>query len=339
LDKDETEYDIVSIAKLIMTLKGLLFFLVFPAIAADLPGSQDPPLMRRYAGSEIIGYRAPRFDEYLMPLGKPTSQDPPAYVKGEKVEGLLSRYTYIAPEGRTPTEVFRNYQLEFQRMNLVTMYQKGPDGPGWFGPTLSRADDEDGLKQILTYNEAQERVLTGKSKDTQPIWYFVFISAYRDGLIPDRLQGVVKKDRTLIHVAVMAPEKLEHNMEFVNAADMARALKDSGKVALYGIHFDTDKDTLRADSNAMLDEISRLLASDPQVRLHVVGHTDSQGAPDHNLDLSRRRAATVVHALTSRYNIASARLDSFGCGPYAPAASNADEDGRAKNRRVELVKR
>ena len=207
-----------------------------------------------------------------------------------------------------------------------------------FGPTLGRADDEDGLKQILTYNQAQERVLTGKSKDSQPVWYFVFITAYKDGLIPDRLQRVVRKERTLIHIAVMAPEKLEHNMEFVNAADMARALKDSGKIALYGIHFDTDRDTLRADSNAMLDEISRLLTSDPQIRLHVVGHTDSQGTPDHNLDLSRRRAATVVHALTSHYNIAPARLDSFGCGPYAPAASNADEDGRAKNRRVELVK-
>ena len=321
-----------------MKLKGLLFFLVFPAIAADLPGSQDPPLMKRYAGSEIIGYRTPKFDEYLMPLGKPTSQDPPAYEKSQKVEGLLSRYTYVAPEGRTPAEVFRNYQLEFQRMNLVTMYEKGANAPGWFGPTLGRADDEDGLKQMLTYNEAQERVLTGKSKDAQPVWYFVFITAYKDGIIPDRLQGVVKKDRTLIHIAVMAPEKLEHNMEFVNAADMARALKESGKIALYGINFDTDKDTLRADSKAMLDEISHLLGSDPQARLHVVGHTDNQGAPDHNLDLSRRRAAAVVRALTSQYSIASARLDSFGCGLYAPVASNADEDGRAKNRRVELVK-
>lgn len=120
-----------------MKLQGLLFFLlIFPVIAADLPGSQDPPLMKRYAGSEIIGYRAPKYDEYVMPLGKPTSQDPPAYVKQQKVEGLLSRYTYIAPEGRTPAEVYRNYQLEFQRMNLITMYEKDADVPGWFGPTL-----------------------------------------------------------------------------------------------------------------------------------------------------------------------------------------------------------
>jgi OOP family OmpA-OmpF porin len=326
------------VAEAHMKLKSLLFFLMIPAIAADLAGSKDPPLMKRFAGSEIIGYRSPKFDEYVMPLGKPTSQDPPAYEKSQKLEGLLSRYTYIAPEGRTPAEVFRNYQLEFQRMDLVTMYEKGANAPGWFGPTLGLAEHEDDLKQILTYNEAQERVLTGKSKDSQPTWYFVFITSYRDGLIPDRLQSAVKKDRTLIHIAVLAPEKLQNNMEFVNAADMARALKETGKIALYGIHFDTDKDTLRADSKAMLDEISRMLASDPQVRLHVVGHTDNQGTPDHNLDLSRRRAAAVVRALTSQYGIAAPRLDSFGCGLYAPMASNADEDGRAKNRRVELVR-
>ena len=60
-----------------MKLKGLLFFLVFPAIAADLPGSQDPPLMKRYAGSEIIGYRTPKFDEYLMPLESPLPRTRP----------------------------------------------------------------------------------------------------------------------------------------------------------------------------------------------------------------------------------------------------------------------
>jgi OmpA-OmpF porin, OOP family len=322
-----------------MKLTVLLpFLLTLPLTAADMPGSQDPPLMKRYAGSEIIGYRAPKFDEYIVPLGKPTALDPPAYVKSQKVEGLLSRYTYVAPEGRTPAEVFRNYQLEFQRLNLVTMFEKGVNVTGWFGPTTGRAADEDGLGQILSYNEAQERVLTGKSKDPQPVWYFVFVTAYKDGNMPDRLRESVTKGRTLVHLVVVAPEKLEQKMEFVNAADMARSLMDTGKVALYGINFDTDKDTLRADSKPTLDEIGRLPASDPQAKLHIVGHTDAQGTPEYNLDLSRRRAAAVVRALTSQYGIAAARLDSFGCGLYAPVASNAAEEGRAKNRRVELVK-
>ena len=82
--------------------RWLPLLLIWPAAAADLPGSQDPPLMKRYAGSEIIGYRSPKFDEFVLPLGKPTQLDPPAYVKSQKVDGLLSRYTYVAPEGRTP---------------------------------------------------------------------------------------------------------------------------------------------------------------------------------------------------------------------------------------------
>lgn len=126
--------------------------------------------MKRYAGSEIIGYRSPKFDEFLLPLGKPSQIDPPAHEKSQKVEGLMSRYTYLAQEGRTPAEVFHNYQLEFQRLNLVTLFEKGPKMSGWFGPTLARASDEDGLGQILSYNEAQERVLSGKSKDPQPTW-------------------------------------------------------------------------------------------------------------------------------------------------------------------------
>jgi outer membrane protein OmpA-like peptidoglycan-associated protein len=68
-----------------------------------------------------------------------------------------------------------------------------------------------------------------------------------------------------------------------------------------------------------------------------VGHTDNQGRADYNLDLSRRRAASVVRELAGKYGIAPERLDSFGCGLYAPVASNENEDGRAKNRRVELV--
>jgi len=119
---------------------------------------------------------------------------------------------------------------------------------------------------------------------------------------------------------------------------MARSLADTGKIALYGIHFDTDKDTLRPDSKPTLDEIGRLMSTDPQTRLRIVGHTDNQGASDYNLDLSRRRAAAGLRALTDQYHIAPARLDSFGCGLYAPVASNATDDGRAKNRRVELVK-
>ena len=200
----------------------------------------------------------------------------------------------------------------------------------------SRGQDQIG--QILAYNESQERVLVAKSKDAKPTYYYLFVTSYRDGVIPPRLQSSVAKESSLAELIVIAPEAMEENMTLLNAADMSKALADSGKVALYGINFDTDKDTLRPDSQPTLKEIGKLLTDNPNLKIHVVGHTDDQGKPDYNLDLSRRRAAAVTRELTSKYGIAANRLDSFGCGPYAPAASNDSEEGRAKNRRVELVK-
>src|SRR5690349_2700128 len=95
------------------TLGLLALVLSLNGRAADIPGSKDPAGVQRYTGSEIIGYHAGKFDEFLLPLGPPTQLAPPAYAKSLKTEGLISRYTYLAPAGRSPAELFRNYQLEF----------------------------------------------------------------------------------------------------------------------------------------------------------------------------------------------------------------------------------
>src|SRR5690349_11696832 len=293
--------------------------------------------MKRYEGSEIIGYRQAKFDEYLLPLGRQVTYTPLVFQKSQKVEGLVSRYTYLAPQGRTPAEVMQNYKLEFTRLGLVTMYEKGAADQGWFGPTFGNIENEDDLGQILSYNESQERLLVGRSKDAQPTYYEVFVTSYKDGIIPPRLAKSVAKDRTMAEVIVITPQKLEQKMVFVNADEMKRSIGDTGKVALYGLFFDTDKDTMRADSAPTMEEIAKLMRANPQMKLRVVGHTDNQGAEAYNLDLSKRRAAGVAQQLVSKYRIAAARLDSFGAGLYAPVTSNQTDDGRAKNRRVELV--
>lgn len=319
-------------------LAVLLMLLPVYALAADLPGSKDPAGMKRYEGSEIIGYHAPKYDDYQLPLGPPTQMSPPLYAKSQKVSGLLSRYTYMAPAGRSPAEVFHNYESEFQRLDLETLYAKAAGEHGWFGPTLDAQADEDGIKQILAYNEAEERVLIGRTKDAQPTYYYVFVTSYKDGVIPERLRKAMTPGRVLAELIVIAPQQMEQRMAFVSAADMSRSLADTGHIALYGVYFDTDQDVVRPDSQKTLQEIARLLSSQPALRLHIVGHTDNQGTEAHNLDLSRRRAASVVRDLSSKYAVAANRLDSFGAGWFAPVTSNESEDGRAKNRRVELVR-
>ncbi len=305
--------------------------------AADLAGSKDPAGMKRYEGSEIIGYREPKFDEYVLPLSAPTELSPPKYTKSLPVDGQVSRYTYIAPAGRTATELLRNYKLEFQRLGVDTLYEKKAGERGWFGPTFEKIAEEDGLAQILAYNEADERMLVGKTRAAKPSYYVVFVTSYKDGVIPERLQSVVQKARAIAELVVIAPDVMEHKMAFVNADEMKTQMHETGKIALYGIYFDTDKDALKSESQPTITEIAKLLKSDPSLRIHIVGHTDNQGKPDYNLDLSRRRAASVVRAITSQ-GIAADRLDSFGCGVYAPVASNETEEGRSKNRRVELTR-
>ncbi|HEY6766176.1 MAG TPA: OmpA family protein [Candidatus Sulfotelmatobacter sp.] len=320
-----------------------VMFLIFLSLALmncaaqDLANSKDPAGMKRYEGSELIGYRAPRFDEYLIPLGPPTGTSPLAYGKSTPVEGQVSFYTYLAPAGRSPAELFRNYKLEFQRLGIEIQYEKKPGEGGWFGSVSDKLSSQDDLNQMLAYDEAEERLLVGKSRDAKPNYYMVFVTAYKDGTIPDRLQGKVAVGQPLAALVVITTDTMEKKMAFVNADDMKQALHDSGKVVLYGLYFDSDKDLVKAESQPTLLEIAKLFKSDPSLRVHVVGHTDNQGKADYNLDLSRRRAASIARDLTGKYGIAANRLDAFGCGVYAPVASNEAEDGRAKNRRVELV--
>jgi OOP family OmpA-OmpF porin len=121
------------------------------------------------------------------------------------------------------------------------------------------------------------------------------------------------------------------------ADSMARAILDAGRVALYGIYFDFNKSDLKPESKSTLDEIAKLLGLNPQLKLHVVGHTDNVGEFGYNMTLSQARADAVVKALVMEYKIAAVRLKPSGVGPLCPVAANTTDEGRAKNRRVELV--
>ena len=105
-----------------------------------------------------------------------------------------------------------------------------------------------------------------------------------------------------------------------------------------GIYFETGKSELKPESAQAIAEVAKLLKEDAGLKLYVVGHTDNAGALEGNMKLSQDRAQSVVQALVRTHGLEAARLKAYGDGPYAPVASNDSEDGRAKNRRVELVK-
>ena len=123
-----------------------------------------------------------------------------------------------------------------------------------------------------------------------------------------------------------------------DAASFGNDLKTTGHSAVYGILFDTGLADIKPESALAIGEVARLLKADPGLKVFVVGHTDAVGGVDANAKLSQARAEAVVQALVRDHGIAAARLLAHGSGPFAPVASNDAEEGRAKNRRVELVK-
>lgn len=160
------------------------------------------------------------------------------------------------------------------------------------------------------------------TRDGKSVW--VELVATGSG---DRYDMVVVEEEAMVQEIV------------ANAETLRKGLSSEGHVAVYGIYFDTDQAVIKPESEPALQEMAKLLAGDPKLSVFIVGHTDNTGTLEHNLKLSETRATAVVTALTTKHKIAAARLRASGVGPLAPVASNDIEEGRAKNRRVELVKR
>lgn len=134
----------------------------------------------------------------------------------------------------------------------------------------------------------------------------------------------------------------ESQMDQVIVADAEALEKEinlTGKVAVYGIYFDTGKAEVKPESGPALTEIAKLLQKNSGMKIYVVGHTDGVGEFDYNMGLSQRRAVAVVEVLVSEHGVDRGRLEPHGVGPLVPASSNRSEDGRSMNRRVELVER
>jgi len=121
-------------------------------------------------------------------------------------------------------------------------------------------------------------------------------------------------------------------------ADTRSKLLTEGKLISYGIYFDVNKDVVKPESYGALNDIAKILKENPEVRVKIVGHTDSDGADASNLDLSRRRGASVKNELVKTFGIDASRLESDGKGESASIASNDTPSNKSLNRRVEFIK-
>ncbi len=142
----------------------------------------------------------------------------------------------------------------------------------------------------------------------------------------------------MTEVEVVEPKGMGNSMVKSNSNAIASALETSGKIALEDIYFDTAKATLKPESADAIAQIAKALTAHPALKVEIDGHTDNMGTAESNLVLSQHRAESVRTELVAK-GIGASRLTAKGFGQGKPVAANDSETGRAKNRRVELVRK
>lgn len=295
-----------------------------PSLAADLKGSADHPLVARYEGSRIINFKLSEFDEYTGALGPANNS---RKIEDEiELEGKVTKILYRAPKGRSSLEVFKNYEQHFSSAGFEVLFscKKSKCGPGFYVV----AQRIWGGDIFITDLDSPRYMAAKLARDEGDVWAFLFVGEHT---LMNSLSGAYAS----LVVVDMVP--MQKKMVTLKADELDKSLRDEGHVAVPGIFFDTDKDTLKASSKAAIDEVGKLLTTNNELKVHIVGHSDDVGEFAYNLDLSKRRAAAVANALIKDYGISSGRLTVNGVGPLAPVSSNKSDKGRAKNRRVELV--
>jgi outer membrane protein OmpA-like peptidoglycan-associated protein len=291
-----------------------------PAPAADVPGSADYGDIGRYEGSEIIEYRVEDYGSTVFATG-PVQKDSDAGSTTLNTEGRITRILYQVPAGVSALEVFRNFETRATGTNYEVVFSGGPAEIKDYTFKYKHPVEilrESGIGNGIHYFLARKEVSGAMN------YLSVLVAPHGGG------QGTM--------VGLVAAETKPMALQMVDASQMELSLNETGRVALYGVYFDHDSATIKPESKPTLDEIASLLRGQPELRIIVVGHTDYVGGYDYNMGLSKRRAKAVTDALVGDYGIAAARLSSDGVGYLAPTATNLTEDGRALNRRVELVR-
>lgn len=302
-----------------LTVAVALALLVIPPATAqtrDVAGARDYPGIGRFAGSIATGYQTKDFDAVRLQAaafkeGKPSD--------ARQIEGRVVRIAYRTKPGPSILEVSRNFETQLAKAGFQTLLACDTDACGGI-PFLESVD-----------------VLPVPQMWADGFNFRYYASVKKDGATETYATIVtsITNDEVSTQLIVAVAGAMDNKM--VDAAAMKKGLGEKGHIALYGISFDTDKATIKPESKPTLDEMAKLLTGQPDLKVFIVGHTDSQGSYEHNMSLSKQRADAVAGALAGSYKIARGRLFTAGVGYLAPIGSNAVEDGRTLNRRVELV--
>jgi len=332
----------------------LVFSLSLSLGAVAQPQPPDHPLVGRFAGAEVVAAKDTDFDALTVPLG-PAYRDENKVMRfkaSEEVEGKVTWRLYRVPKGKSVLQVYRNHERALKQRGFEPLFScTGNRGCGFFFRQtlkLGALREYAGVSKEESYRFLAARAAHDKGQT------YVLLAVYEHSfdLIRD-LYGRTLVDLRVVDVAPLKDEittvakptgkggkeataPVTEPLPFTSQ-DLATSIAKEGRAAVNQIYFETDSAVIKPESRPALEAIAQLLRDNPGLKVLLVGHTDNRGGLQYNMDLSNRRATAVRDALVKHYGIAPARLGAAGVGFLAPVATNTTPEGRAKNRRVELV--
>ncbi|MBL8218838.1 MAG: OmpA family protein [Bryobacterales bacterium] len=280
--------------------------LVLIAACALAQNYVDHPAVTSYAGSRILTQHQVEFDEYALAVKLA------AHEERLKLEGRVTRTQYRNPTGRSLLEIYRNYEGAFQQAGAKIIFTCQPE-------------------QCSSWPLYREQKLTNMGNQGFRALVARFVHAGRE------THTVVAVSSQVHWVHVVESKPMDFGLVSVDAKVMEDTLGRDGRISLHNILFDTGQSVIRPESQSAIAEIGKLLTGKPDLNLEIVGHTDDTGTEEGNLLLSAARAKSVVSELVRSFKVSVNRLKARGAGQTAPLAANSTVEGRAKNRRVELV--
>jgi outer membrane protein OmpA-like peptidoglycan-associated protein len=268
-------------------------------------------------------------------------------VNSSRLPQLMHDLTRFRLSDKTFQEIKSTGQTKFTYVDIFDV-QDGVKLTNEAG-TLARVESQD-VKYPMIVNDQRVDLpvihlkgdMVSVGKDPRPVSQRPTKSAGELFVLDDPADPLVLNWRLkdpLFHNGNFRVEIIKLNFPVAKPENvLEKQLTEEKRAVTYGIYFDFNKDTLKPESEPVLKEIAQAMTHNPDWKLTVEGHTDNIGGDTYNLDLSKRRAAAVKQALVTQYNIAPDRLLTGGFGASRPVETNDTLEGRARNRRVELVR-
>ncbi|WP_019626130.1 OmpA family protein [Thioalkalivibrio sp. ALJT] len=299
--------------------------------ASELEGAGDHSEVPRVAGSFIVFHESSDFDRLSIPTG---AWDGDQFESFERLEGQVLRLSYnFEDPGVTTLRVKRSYLQALEARGFEILFSGSEE-------ELSSGAGRTFFRESGLFDRGARDCCRVANRDRQ-VRYMAARSEAGNVLAGIAVFNARRVDGPAVSKAIVTAAEMDATMDHqpLTADEMETGLVEDGRVAVPDILFEVNSAAILPESAEALESIAELMNAQSSMELLVVGHTDNTGDFDYNVSLSLQRAQSVVNWLRDEYGIAGARLQAAGAGMMAPVTTNRTEEGRAQNRRVELVER